>query len=131
MSSLTRAIQGVILFCTLFGIAFLYEVHTVLPTFVFDLVTFGWAMFVVDSALTFVRPRVSYFFGLVLAVLALLATLSQPAHYQLIASGDIPATATIVVGSISEVTLIVLVAYFALTQRGKDPWAWPGEENAA
>lgn len=131
MSALPRAIQGVILFSTLFGIVFLFEVYPVLPTAAFELVTFGWVLFVVDSVLTFARPRVAFYLGLILAALALAATWTQPAHYQLIASGDVAATATIVVGTIDEVLLIVLVAYFAVTQRGKDPWAWPSSKTQA
>ncbi|MDG7010770.1 MAG: hypothetical protein JRN57_01495 [Nitrososphaerota archaeon] len=123
MSALTRAIQGVILFCTLFGVAFLYEVQPILPSSVFYTVAFGWFLFVVDSALTFVRPRVSYYLGLVLAVLALGATVSQPAHYSLIASGDVTATLTIVIGSVSEVALIVLVLAHLISGRRTDPWS--------
>lgn len=123
MSNLTRAIQGVIIFCTLFGIPFLYEVYPVLPSSVFYTVTFGWVLFVVDSVLTFVRPRASYYLGLVLAVLAFGATVSQPDHFALIASGDVAATITLIVGSASELVLIVLVIAFVLTSRKKDPWA--------
>ncbi|HKT22239.1 MAG TPA: hypothetical protein VJR06_06520 [Nitrososphaerales archaeon] len=130
MSGLTRAIQGMILFCTLFGVAFLYEVYPVLPSFVFDAVAFGWVLFVVDSALTFVRPNASYYLGLVLAVVAFGATVSQPEHYALIASGDVAATVTIIVGSAAEVILAVLVILFVLSGRKGDPWAWPGKPES-
>ena len=123
MSSLTRAIQAVILFCTLFGVAFLYEVYPVLPSFVFYTVAFGWVLFVVDSVLTFVRPKTSYYLGLVLAALALLATVSEPQHYALIEGGDVAAALTIVVGSASEMALIVLVVAYIVRGRRKDPWA--------
>ena len=117
MSSLPKAILGTIYFATLFGVPFLYEVHPVLPPAVFYSVAFGEALFVVDSALTFVRPRASYYLGLVLAVIAFAATVSQPEHYQLVASGDIPATATIFVGLATEVLLIVLVGWYAVSGR--------------
>ena len=123
MSILTRAIQGLILFATAFGVPFLYEVYPVLPSFVFDSVAAGWVLFIVDSALTFVRPRASYYLGLVLAVLAFAATVSQPQHFALIASGNLPATVTIVVGSAVELLLIALVLVYAFTERKKSPWA--------
>jgi hypothetical protein len=119
LSRLPRAIQGVILFSTLLGVPFLYEVYPLLPSPVFDTVAVGWVLFVVDSALTFVRPEASYYLGLVLALLALGATVSQPAHYQLVASGDVGPALTILVGSASEVALIVLVlAYLVAGRRG-------------
>ncbi|MDG7030023.1 MAG: hypothetical protein JRN38_07265, partial [Nitrososphaerota archaeon] len=79
MSSLPRVIQGVIIFAALFGVLFLYEVRPVLPTDVFYSVALGEALFVVDGALTFIRPRASYYLGLVLAVVAFASTVSQPA----------------------------------------------------
>jgi hypothetical protein len=129
LSGLARAIQGVILFATVFGIAFLYEVYPVLPSFVFYTVATGWVLFVIDSVLTFVRPKASYYLGLVLAVLAFGATVSQPAHYSLVASGNIPATLTIFVGSGAELLLIFLVLAYVITGRKKESWAWPGESR--
>ena len=126
---LTRAIQGVILFSAVFGVAFLYEVYPQLPSFVFDSLAFGWVLFVVDGALTFVRPRISYYLGFVLAAVALLATISQPEHYALVAAGDIPATITLIVGSADELLLMGLVVAYHFTARAKDPWAWPNSKS--
>ncbi|MDG6988881.1 MAG: hypothetical protein JRN21_06095 [Nitrososphaerota archaeon] len=129
MASIQRAIQVSILFATLFGVPFLVEVYPVLPAFVFDSVAFGWVLFVADSALTFVRPRASYYLGLVLAAVALLVTWSQPEHLRLIEGGDLVAAATIVIGTIAEVAIIGLTAYFLASGSRKDPWAWPGKRE--
>ncbi|MDG6963402.1 MAG: hypothetical protein JRN16_01595 [Nitrososphaerota archaeon] len=129
MVSIQRAIQGSIIFATLFGVPFLVEVHPVLPAVVFDSVGFGWVLFVVDSALTFVRPRESYYLGVVLAAAALLATWSQPAHLSLIEGGDLVAAATIIIGTVTEVAIIGLTAYFLAAGKRKDPWAWPGKQE--
>jgi hypothetical protein len=129
MGALTRAIQGLILFSTLLGVFFLWQVYPLLPTDVFVFVATGWVLFVVDSVLTFLRPRVSYYLGLVLAVLALGATLSQPEHYALVEGGNLAATATIVLGSIAQALLITLVVLYLVLERRKDPWAWPGAES--
>jgi hypothetical protein len=123
MSRVERWIQGLILFATVFGVAFLYEVYPVLPSFVFDTVAFGWVLFVVDSVLTFVRPRVSYYLGLVLAAAAFLATVSQPEHYALITGGDVTATLTIIIGSAAELLIIALVLVYHFSGRKKDPWS--------
>lgn len=125
--SLPRMIQGLIIFSTVFGVAFLWEVYPILPPVVFDGVAIGWVLFAVDSILTFIRPKISFYLGIALAVIALTATLSQPEHYALVASGNIPATVTIVVGSFAEALLIILGVAYLMKSRKSDPWAWPGE----
>lgn len=128
MGLVPKAIQGLILFSTLLGAFFLHEVQPpVLPSTVFDFLAVGWVLFLVDSLLTFVSPKISYYLGVVLAVIALLSTVSQPEHYQLIMSGNVPASATLFLGTGAEVLLILFGGYFILTQRKEDPWAWPGQ----
>jgi hypothetical protein len=129
--SLAKAIQGVIIFSTVLGVFFLWQAYPLVPTDVFDFVAFGWVLFVFDSVLTFVKPRVSYYFGMALGVIALGETLSQPEHYQLVASGNVPATIILVLGSITEALLIVLVAIYIVGEQKKDPWAWPGARSPA
>ena len=131
MVSLPRAIQGVILFSTAFGAVFLYEVYPLVPDFVFYSVAFGWVLFVADSVLTFVRPKLSFYLGMALAIIALAVTLATPEHFQFIASGNVPATATLVVGWASEILLILLVGLYIRGSRREDPWRWPGEEPSA
>ena len=131
MQGVTRLIQGLILFSTVLGAFFLWEVYPILPTFAFDFVALGWVLYLVDSVLTFVRPRASYYLGLVLAILALVETLSQQAHYALVASGNLPATTTLVLGSAAQALLIASVVYYVLARRKQDPWAWPGAKSQA
>ncbi|HEY6282751.1 MAG TPA: hypothetical protein VIW22_02375 [Nitrososphaerales archaeon] len=95
MNWVTRAIQGLILFSTILGAFFLWQVYPLLPALAFDLVAFGWVLFLLDSILTFVKPRASYYLGLVLGLVTLGETLSQQTHYALIASGNLTATATL------------------------------------
>jgi hypothetical protein len=132
MSSLTRAIQGFIIFSTVLGVFFLWQAYPLLVPVVPDVfyaLTFGWVLFVVDSILTFIRPKLSYYLGIVLAVIALTETLAQPEHYSLLQGGNLPAAITLVLGSASQVALIVLIGYYLLRFRKEDPWAWPGEES--
>jgi len=115
-----KLIQGLILFSTLFGVLFLWEVYPLLPTSVFEVLTFGWVLWVIDSLLTFVRPKVSHYLGLVLALITMAATLSQPEHYSLVASGDLEATATLVVGTTAQIILVLAVIYrYAVSGRSK------------
>jgi len=129
MVSAARAIQGLIIFSTALGVFFLWQAYPLLPGDVFDILAFGWLLFLVDSLLTLVRPRASYYLGLVLAVVALSETLTQPEHFALVENGNVPATVILVVGSIAQALLIGSVVWFVVSKRRKDPWAWPGAES--
>ena len=129
MTSLPRVIQGLILFSTVLGVVFLWQAYPLLPSDAFDFVAFGWVLFVVDSFLTFFRPKVSYYLGVILGVLALGATLSQPAHFALVGSGALLASATIILGSGAEALLVVIGAYYVIKQRKRDPWEWPAADT--
>ena len=129
LSAFPRVIQGLIIFSTVLGVVFLWQALPLLPPDAFGFVAFGWVLFVVDSCLTFFRPMFSYYLGIVLAVMALGATLSQPAHFALVGSGALLASATIILGSLAEVLLVVIGAYYVIAQRMKDPWGLPGAES--
>ena len=106
-----RSIQAVILFSAALGVLFLWQAAGLLPGFVFDFIAFGWVLFVVDSALTFVRPRISYLLAFVLAILALSASLPQSAHWAFIQEGDLVPAAIFITGSIAQILLLILVPY--------------------
>jgi hypothetical protein len=131
MPGLGRLIQGLIIFSTLLGVLFLWQVYGLLPPIAFTFVSVGWVLFAVDSVLTFYRPKVSYYLGLVLALLALGETLSQPAHYALVAGGNILAATTLILGAAAQLLIVVFVLVFILKGRKGDPWAWPGAKSQA
>ena len=120
MPSTGRVIQSLILFSTVLGVIFLVQVYGVVPAEVFGFVAVGWVLFVVDSVLTFTNPRISYYLGFVLAILALSSSLPQSAHYAFIENGVLLPAATFVLGSLAQVLLLVLVPYhFLVRRRGK------------
>ena len=129
--SAARVIQGLIVFSAVLGVFFLWQAQPLLPPDVFDILTFGWLLFVADSVLTFVRPKISYYVGLVLAIVALTETLTQPEHYALVENGNVPATLILVLGSVAQALLIGSVLWFIISERREDPWAWPGAESPA
>jgi hypothetical protein len=129
LPTLARAIQGLILFSTALGVFFLLQAYQVVPADVFYILLTGWLLFAFDSVLTFIRPKVSFYLGLVLALVALTETLTQPEHYALVENGNVAATITLVLGSISQGILIALIAYYLVRHRKEDPWAWPGSES--
>lgn len=117
MYPLGRAIQLLVLFSTALGVVFLWQVYGLLPADAFDFVATGWVLFVVDSALTFLRPRVSYYLAFVLAFLALASSLPQSAHYAFVEEGALLPSATFVIGSVAQVLLLIFVPYYFLRER--------------
>jgi len=109
-----KAIQATVLFSTVLGVAFLWQVYGLVPPFVFDFVAAGWVLFVADSALTFLRPAASYVLAFVLALLALASSLPQSAHYAFIQEGAIAPAATFIVGTAAQILLVILVPYHFL-----------------
>jgi hypothetical protein len=130
VSGTGRAIQLLIIFSTLLGIAFLWVANGVLPGAVFDFIAIGEAAFAIDSVLTFARPVWSYYLGLVLAVLALTVSLPQSAHYALIETGQVVQASIFIVGSAAQALIILFVIYRFVKGRRKDEWAWPGAKSA-
>jgi len=133
MISAPKVIQGLIIFSAVLGVFFLWQARPLLPpgSDVFEILTLGELFFVGDSILTFVRPKISYYLGLVLAIVALSETLTQPEHYALVENGNVPATIILVLGSVAQAMLIGSVLWYIMSERRKDPWAWPGAEPTA
>jgi len=115
--STARAIQLLVLFSVVLGVLFLAQAYTLVPAAVFDFVGVGWVLFVLDLALTFTRPRLSYYLAFALALLALASSLPQTAHYAFIEEGDVLPAATFLLGSALQVLLVILVPYHFLKQR--------------
>jgi len=111
------AIQATVLFSTLLGVAFLWQINGLFPPPLFGAFATGWALFVVDSALTFMRPNVSYVLAFCLALLVLAASLPQSAHYAFIQEGAVLPAATFAAGSLAQVLLVMLVPYHFLRRR--------------
>lgn len=113
-----RLIQVDVVFSAVLGVIFLVQVYGVLPSQFFDFVFVGWVLFVLDSVLTFTNPRVSYAMAFALALLALVSSLPQSAHYAFIENGVLLPAATFVLGTLAQVLLLILVPYYFLRERG-------------
>jgi hypothetical protein len=125
----SRAIQGLVLFSTALGVFFLRLAYPLLPPLGFDFVAAGWVLFAIDSVLTFLKPRISYYLAFVLAILALSQSLGQSAHYSLLLDGDLAASAVLVLGSAAQVLLLILIPLHFIGVRKNKEWAWPGAES--
>jgi hypothetical protein len=118
-SRLGRVIQALVILSVILGVLFLAQAYSLVPTFVFEFVAVGWALFVLDAVLTFVRPRLAYGLALVLALLALSSSLPQSSHWGFVANGDLLPAFTFLAGSAIEVVLILVVVYYFTATRKK------------
>lgn len=114
MDSVGRTVQALILSATVLGVGLLFEIQPLVPAAVFDTVSVGWVLFVLDSVLTFVRPVPSYYLGLVLSVLGLSSSLTESAHWAFIQEGQLVPSTIFVAGSVIQVLIVVLVSYRTL-----------------
>lgn len=129
LRDLGKAIQGLIIFSAVLGALFLWEARPLLPASVFDFILVGWALFVLDAGLTFVKPVPAYYLGLVLAVLTLASSLPQPAHYAFLQDGQYLAAATFLAGTAAQFVLIPSVLYYAVSSRRASRGAGPATQT--
>ena len=118
MPSLAQALRATIYFSVALGAVFLWEARPLLPSDVFYFVATGWALFVADAVLTLYRPDAAYALAAVLALLALVSALPQSAHYAFIEERDLLPAATFILGSASQVLILIIApTYFARRRR--------------
>ena len=116
---LGKAIQASVFLSIILGVLFLVQAYSALPSFVFQVVAVGWVLFVVDGALTFLRPVISYVLAFILAILALGSSLPQSTHWAFVANGDMLPAFTFLAGSAVQVALLFLVAGYFVARRAR------------
>ena len=119
MVSPEKTVRALIYFSVALGVVFLAQAYDILPPAVFGIIATGWALFVVDAALTFVSTRYSFYLAFLLAVLALGSSLPQGAHYSFIEAGEVLPSATFILGSLAQVLLIIFVPYYFYRRRAE------------
>ncbi len=102
------ALRSSLVFSSLLGPFFLWQVNGLLPQDVFYFLALGWLLIVADTLLSFVRPKASCYGGLALALLGLGASLPQSAHYAFIEEGALLPSFTFIAGSGALVLILVL-----------------------
>jgi hypothetical protein len=112
-----RLIELLIVLSVLFGAFFLYVVYGEVPAVLFDALALGWALFVVDAVLIFVRPVASYYLACALALVALASSLTQSVHYAFISEGMLLQGGIFVTGSAVEALLVAAFVYWVLRER--------------
>lgn len=116
-SGLEKAIAVLVYLSVALGVALLVQVYGLLPSIVFFSILGGWVAYLIAAILVWRRYERVYPVILVLAVLTLLVSLPQPAHYTLISSAEILAASTFIAGSALQICLIVLILLFLVLKR--------------
>jgi hypothetical protein len=109
----------------LLGPFLLVQVFGLVPGFLFDSLLLGWLAYL-GVALAMLRGlRISYYLSALLALLVLLVSLPEPAHYAFISEGKLLAAATFVIGDVLQVVVIISVLVFVLGEGGRSSGSGP------
>jgi len=102
----------------LLGAILLVELYAVVPVWLSYSVLAGWVAYLFIAVAIAKDLKIAYPLSLVLAILTLAVSLSQPEHHSLVQAGPSPASLTFIVGSILQVAVILTVSsYLVLTRR--------------
>lgn len=116
-SSLEKVIDILVYLSVALGAGLLIQVYGQLPAGVFFSILGGWSAYLIAAILVWRRYNRVYPVILVLAVLTLLVSLPQPAHYALVTGAEILAASTFIIGSALQLCLIVLIPLFLIRRR--------------
>lgn len=116
-STLEKVIDALVYLSVALGVGLLVQVYGLLPAGVFFTILGGWFAYLIAAILLWRGHTKVYPVILVLAVLTLLVSLPQPAHFALVSSTQILAASTFIVGSAFQICLIVLILFLLILRR--------------
>ena len=100
------------------GVALLVQLYVlVVPSWLFDSILVGWILYLVVAIAVASGRDKAYPAALVLSIITLAVSLSQPEHYSLAEAGPTLASLTFITGSMLQVAVIVLIASFLFLER--------------
>jgi hypothetical protein len=117
MTRLTSAIDALVYLSVVLGAALLVQAFGSLPPTVAYSIVGGWLVYIAAALLVFRKVRRAYALVLVLALLTLVVSLPQPAHYSLLNPAQALAAATFLLGSAMQIGLIVLIPLYFMRRR--------------
>jgi hypothetical protein len=119
MSSLKRAVDGLIYATVFLGLFLLYEVSGVVPGWLQASLFAGVFAYGATSLAVAKSYRWSYYIIMVLAVLVLAVSLPQPEHYAFAATGQVVPFFIFAAGSVMQICLLVLIPVYLWRTRRK------------
>jgi len=112
VASLRNAVDLLIYISVALGVVLLPQLHGLVPSWLFLSVLVGWLAYLIVAALVAKRRSIAYPLAFVLALLTLMVSLPQPAHYSYVEAGPSLASATFLLGSAVQLSLVILIPLY-------------------
>jgi len=114
----TRRIARYLVYCSVvIGLALLFQLSSLVPTWLFYLVLLGWVVYL-GVAIEAARGReIAYPSAVIMSILTLVVSLPQPEHYSLATQGFTLAASTFIIGSAIQIATIISVTYYLFLRR--------------
>lgn len=121
MASAEKAMAWLVYASVILGVFFLYVLYGTpgIPGFLFPSIFGGEVLWVICAIAMSRNARWAPYMALVLALITLALSLSEPTHYTFAESGQIVPFLIFSVGAILQLALIAAVAFFLLSLRRK------------
>ena len=117
LSKLRLAIDLLIYLSVGLGGFLLPQLYFLVPPWLFNVVFVGWIAYLLVAIAAWRHHRFAYPLAFLLAISTLSVSLPQPEHYSFGASGMIWATLTFVLGSVLQLSLLILIPVDLLKNR--------------
>ena len=112
VASLRNAVDLLIYLSVALGVVLLPQLYGLVPSWLFLSVLVGWLAYLIVAALVAKRRSIAYPLASVLALLTLMVSLPQPAHYSYVEAGPSLASATFLLGSAVQLSLVILIPLY-------------------
>ena len=114
----TRRIARYLVYCSVvIGLALLFQLSSLVPTWLFYLVLLGWVVYL-GVAIEAARGReIAYPSAVIMSIPTLVVSLPQPEHYSLATQGFTLAASTFIIGSAIQIATIISVTYYLFLRR--------------
>jgi len=117
VASLRNAVDLLIYLSVALGVVLLPQLYGLVPSWLFLSVLVGWLAYLVVAVLVVKRRPIAYPLAFVLALLTLMVSLPQPAHYSYVEAGPSLASATFLLGSAVQLSLVILIPLYLYRHR--------------
>lgn len=115
-----KLIDAMIYLSVILGAILLPQIYGLLPWPVFYSILAGWIVYLLVAFAVAKGYRYAYHIALLLAILTLIVSLPQSAHYSLIYTGQILPAFTFIAGTVIQLALISMISYhFYKARRGR------------
>ncbi len=116
-TQLRRAIDLLVYLSVALGLALLFQLHLLVPTWLFYSVLAGWLAYLLVAIGVAKGQELAYPMAFVLSLLSLTVSLPQPEHYSFASQGKWLATFTFTTGSVLQAALLVLIPIYLIQKR--------------